>query len=74
MRKLVRASVLVMALAMPAFAGEIPNMVTSTPPPSDVTQPGEIPNGVARDIPYGVTSSEPTTAEALIDLLFALVS
>lgn len=74
MRKLVRASVLVMALAIPAFAGEIPNMVTSTPPPSNTTQPGEIPNMAIGEIPYGATSSEPTTTEVLIDLLFALVS
>ncbi len=74
MRKLLRASVLIMALAMPAFAGEIPNMVTSTPPPPNTTQPGEIPNMATGEIPYGATSSEPTTAEVLIDLLFALVS
>jgi hypothetical protein len=72
MRRAIRAFVLVMALAVPAFAGDIPYNVTSTPPP-DTTQPGDIQNGVTGDIPYGVTSSEPTTAEVLIDLLFALV-
>jgi hypothetical protein len=73
MRKLLRASVLVLVLAIPAFAGDIPNGVAA-PPPSNTTQPGDIPNGVTGEIPYGVTSSEPTTTEILIDLLFALVS
>jgi hypothetical protein len=65
MRKLIHASVLVLALAIPAFAGDIPNMVTSTPPPANITQQGDIPNGV--------TSLEPTTSEVLIELFFALV-
>ncbi len=72
MRKLIRASVLVLALAIPAFAGDIPNGVTAQPP-SNTTQPGDIPNGVIGDIPNGVTSSEPTISEVLIDLLLALV-
>lgn len=74
MRKVIRACVLVLALAMPAFAGDIPYNVTSTPPPDSTQQAGDIQNGVAGEIPNGVTSSEPTTAEVLIDLLFALVS
>jgi hypothetical protein len=74
MRKVIRASVLVLALAMPAFAGDIPNNVTSPPPSNSTTQTGEIPNNATGEIPYNVTSSEPTTTEVLIDLLFALVS
>jgi hypothetical protein len=74
MRKAIRASVLIMALAVPAFAGEIPYGVTSTPPAETPAQPGNIQNGVTGEIPYGVTSSEPTAAEVLINLLFALVS
>lgn len=81
MRKLVRAFALVLILAIPVFAGDIPNGVTSTPP-LNTTQPGDIPNGVTGetpnhitgDIPNGVTSSDPTTAEVLIDLLIALIS
>lgn len=83
MRKAIRAFVLIMALAIPAFAGEIPNGVTSPPPPANNTQSGEIPNGVAGEtpnnitgeLPYGVTSSsDPTTVEVLINLLIALIS
>lgn len=50
MRKLVRASVLVMALAIPAFAGDIPY---------DVRAAGYIPNGLtsAGDIPYDVLAA-----------------
>ena len=73
MRKALRATVLIMALAMPTFAGEIPYGVTSTPPSDTPSQSGDIQNGVTGEIPYGVTSSEPTTAEVLIDLLLALV-
>jgi hypothetical protein len=74
MRKVIRAFVLVLALAMPAFAGDIPYNVTSTPPPDSTRQAGDIQNGATGEIPNGVTSSEPTAAEVLIDLLFALVS
>lgn len=73
MRKIIRASVLVLALAIPAFAGDIPNGVTGDIPngatatgyiPNGVT--GEIPNndtgdmqnGVTGDIPYGATFIE----------------
>lgn len=78
MRKLVRASVLIMALAMPAFAGEIPNMVTSTPPPANATQQaGDIPNGVAGDIPNDVTGEIPygvTASSVFVTLLVALIA
>lgn len=48
MRKAIRASVLIMALAIPVFAGDIPYNVTAA---------GETPNNVtaAGDIPYNVT-------------------
>jgi hypothetical protein len=74
MRKFIRASVLVLALAIPAFAGEmpcgvtgdIPNNVTGNIPNGDTTTgyipngvAGEIPNNVTGDIPYGVTSQIP---------------
>jgi hypothetical protein len=75
MRKAIRAFVLILALAMPAFAGEIPYNVTSTPPPNSTQQAGDIQNGVTGEIPYNITSTpQPTTAEVLIDLFFALVS
>jgi hypothetical protein len=75
MRKAIRASVLVMVLAVPAFAGEIPYDVVSPPPPNATQQgdiqngvAGEIPNDVAGDIPYNVTGS------VLVTLLVALIS
>jgi hypothetical protein len=43
MRKTIRASVLILALAMPAFAGEIPYGITSTPT-TDTTTQGDMQN------------------------------
>ena len=59
MRKNIRAFVLVLALAVPAFAGNIPNDVTGNIP-NDVR--GNIPNDAASNIPYGVI-------DALLSLL-----
>ncbi|HEX8774519.1 MAG TPA: hypothetical protein VF735_13165 [Pyrinomonadaceae bacterium] len=47
MRKAIRASVLIMALAIPAFAGNIPNDVRVTgETPNNITAAGEMQNGV----------------------------
>jgi hypothetical protein len=54
MRKVIRASVLVLALAIPAFAGEIPFGVTGEIP-NGATTTGDIPNNVTGNIPYGAT-------------------
>jgi hypothetical protein len=52
MRKLLCASVLMLALCVPAFAGDISNPSTPQPPPSSVTAKehatdGEMQNGTA---------------------------
>ena len=76
MRKFIRVSVLVLALAIPAFAGDIPNNVTGYIPngvtstddiPNNATLSGEMQNGVTGEIPYGVTS------QPLIDILLSLL-
>jgi hypothetical protein len=78
MRKFIRASVLILALAIPTFAGDIPNGVTGDIPngvtatgyiPNGVT--GEIPNNDTGDIPYGDTL-QPTFIESLLSL-FSLI-
>lgn len=76
MRKSIRASVLVLVLAVPAFAGEIPFGVTGDMPngatATSETQnevAGEIPNGVTGSIPYGGTSQTP-----IINILLSLLS
>ena len=47
MRKTIRAFVLMMALAVPAFAGDFPFGVSATGDiPNDVTAAGDIPFGV----------------------------
>jgi hypothetical protein len=65
MRKFIRISVLVLALAIPAFAGNIPNNVTGNIPNNDTVTSevqddttGDIPNGVTGNIPYGATFIE----------------
>jgi hypothetical protein len=77
MRKVIRASVLVLVLAVPTFAGEIPYNVTSPPPPTNSTAQGEMQNGVAGDIPNDVTGDIPydvTPSSVLISLLVALIA
>ena len=49
MRKMLRASVLLLALSCSVYSGEIPNMVTGDPPPppptsNTIATDGEIPN------------------------------
>lgn len=75
MRKFIRASVLVLALTVPAFAGEIPYGVTGNIP-NGATTAGEVQNGVAGEIPYGVTGEIPygVTSQPLIDVLLLLHS
>lgn len=74
MRKFIRASVLVVALAVPAFAGDIPNNLTGkitdgATAACDIQHgvAGETPNNVAGEIPFGVTSR--TLFDALLSLL-----
>ena len=62
MRKTILAFVLVLALAVPAFAGDIPNNLTGNIP-NGATVAGDIPNNITGNIPYGV-----------IDALLALLS
>ena len=68
MRKTIRAFVLVLALAVPTFAGEIPFGVRGDMP-NGATAAGDIQNGVTGEIPFGITSQTP-----LIDALLALLS
>ncbi|HWT00035.1 MAG TPA: hypothetical protein VN256_07295 [Pyrinomonadaceae bacterium] len=72
MRKTIRAFVLVLALAVPAFAGNIPNGVTSTGNiPNGVTSTGNIPNGVTST---GEIPNDDATQTTLLDVLLALLS
>ena len=75
MRKTIRAFVLVLALAVPAFAGEIPNGAKGEIP-NGVAAAGYIPNGVAGEIPNGVTGEIPygVTSQPILDALLALLS
>jgi hypothetical protein len=76
MRKVIRASVLILALAIPAFAGDIPYGVTGDMP-NGATAAGEIQNGVAGDIPNGVTGQIPygdTSQATIINILLSLFS
>ncbi len=67
MRKVIRGFVLVLALAVPTFAGDIPYGVTGNIP-NGATAAGDIQNGVTGEIPFGLTS------QTLIDALLSLLS
>ena len=72
MRKFIRASVLVLmlALAAPAFAGYIPyGAIGEIPNGANAT--GEIPNNDTGDIPYGDTSQ--TNVINFLLSLFSLI-
>ena len=64
MRKALRISVLVMALAFSVSAGEIQNGAVDTPPPPPAMT-GEIQNGVVSTSP----SAEGTATDAFLTLL-----
>lgn len=78
MRKALRISVLVLALAFSVSAGEMQNGVTSTPPPPSLA--GEMQNGVASagDIQNGVVSTSlpagSAATEAFLTLLQSLLA
>lgn len=79
MRKALRISVLVMALALSVSAGEMQNGVVSTPP-SPPAIAGDMQNGVASagDIQNGVVSTSPpaesTATEVFLTLLQSLLA
>jgi hypothetical protein len=72
MRKALRISVLIMALAFSVSAGDIQNGVVGTPPPA-VT--GEMQNGVASagDIQNGVISTSPSAESTATDVFLTLL-
>jgi hypothetical protein len=82
-RQLCAKTLLTLVLAAsPALAGEMPQGLTSTPPPVETSVAGEMPQGatsssegsVTGDMPYGVTSEiDPVTGLAL-NLLKSLLS
>lgn len=68
MRKSLRASVLVLALCAPAFAGDIPNPLPPEPPPTKVEAPpaaaGQMQDGAAG----GFTEAVLTIIESVLAL------
>lgn len=77
MRKTLRISVLIMALAVSVSAGEMQNGVVDTPPPPQAIT-GEMQNGVAGDMQNGVISTsspaESTATEVFLTLLQSFLS
>lgn len=73
MRKALRISVLIMALAVSVSAGEMQNGVTSTAPPPAIA--GEMQNGVASagEIQNGVVSTSPPAESTATDFLLTLL-
>ena len=82
LRRFCAGCVLTLALALAAFAGEMPTGITTPPPPSSqettqgdmsTTVTGEITTGIAGDMSAGVTATDSTT-DALLNLLQSLLS
>lgn len=69
MSKAVRASVLVLLLVCSAYAGDIQNGVTGTPPPPNVTQEERTADG---DIRNGEPNSFTETVLSLLEDVLAL--
>ena len=65
--KILRASILVLALSVCAYAGEMPNLSPGTPPPTQAA--GEMDNGVSANAP---ATGSTVTAVALSVLQSAL--
>jgi hypothetical protein len=76
LRQLCVAVVFTLALAIPAFAGEIEITKTAPPPPPTATSNGDIQTGVTGQIETG--SSEATAAdsatEAMLNLLQSVLT
>jgi hypothetical protein len=74
MRKVLRISVLVMALALSVNAGVIQNGVTSDPPPPPSVT-GEMQNGVtnAGDMQNGISSTPLPAASTATDVFLTLL-
>jgi hypothetical protein len=74
LKKLFAACVLTLALALPAFAGDMLAGVTSQPPsPPQATAQGDMSAGVAGDMGAGGKATDPAT-EVWLSLLQSLLS
>jgi hypothetical protein len=74
MRKALRISVLIMALAFSVSAGDMQNGVANTPPPPPAIT-GEMQNDVASagDMQNGVVSTSPLAGSTATDAFLALL-
>ena len=71
LRQLCVAVVFTLALAIPAFAGEIEITKTAPPPPPTATSNGDIQTGVTGQIETG--SSEATAADSATEIALNLL-
>ncbi|MDQ3802648.1 MAG: hypothetical protein M3416_02175 [Acidobacteriota bacterium] len=71
LRQLCVSSVCMLALAVPAFAGEIQTGIATPPPAQTVTAAGEIQTGVAGQIESG--SGEATAADSVAEIALNLL-
>lgn len=75
LRRLCTAFVLALALALPAFAGDMSTTVVSPPPRStqQATAQGDMSTTATGDMTTGVTATDPAT-DILLSLLQSLLS
>ena len=65
LRRICAIFVLTLALVLPAFAGDMPTGVISTPPDSQASATGEMSTSVTGDMTTGVTAMDSVTEVAL---------
>ncbi|HEX8889760.1 MAG TPA: hypothetical protein VF779_11445 [Pyrinomonadaceae bacterium] len=84
LKKLCAACVLALALALPAFAGDMPGGVTAPPPPPDSSSAttqgnmgagitGDMETTITGDMPGGFTATD-TATEVALSLVQSLAS
>lgn len=70
MRKALRTSILILALCGSTYAG---NMPTDTPAPPTAPAYGDIPNGVAGNIPNSSPQDEQTAVDVITEAALSLI-
>ena len=73
LRRLCATFVLALALALPAFAGDMTTGVAAPPPRSQATATGDMSTTAAGDMTTGITATDPAT-DILLSLLQSLLS
>lgn len=69
--KILRVLLLVLTLSVCAYAGDMPNLGPSAPPPAQAA--GDMDNGVAGNMDNGISADSQTTETTITDIAFSLI-